>query len=167
ERRAIVELQAHDNVGPEIRTIGVGAAGVVPDDAEPSAGVRRPRRVVGREAVQSLEAADVAVDAIEHADLTRWPDPEPRAEQVARVERDAEHHLLAPRHIDAAAHAEAEQAEARAVVAGPLHRRRMELLRAGERRPTREQEHDEPCPPHDVPSFPYQRRALARAAARP
>src|SRR5439155_1157934 len=71
---AIVKLDAHHEVGPEGRAIRIGTAGVVAYEAESPAGVGRRRLVVTGEAVQSFEAADVAVDAIEHADFSRGPD---------------------------------------------------------------------------------------------
>src|SRR6266487_571760 len=127
ERGAVVELEADHQVATHVGTVGVGTAGLMPHQAESRARVRRRHLLIAREAIQRLETADVAVASVEEADLAGGTDPEARRDQVAGVEREAEHHLRAPGQIDAAAHPEPEQPEV-----GAAPRRsylgRMELL---------------------------------------
>src|SRR6184192_884429 len=128
EGRAIVQLEAQDHVEPHVRTIGIGTAAIVPHQAEAAARVRRHRLSFAGEPVEPFQAPHVAVHAVEHADLARRAEPEATGEEIAGVERDAEHQLGIPGEVDPATHPEPEQSQPGAV-AGRAHRRRMELLR--------------------------------------
>src|SRR5439155_6071672 len=133
ERGAVGDLEADHQVAPHIGTVGVGTAGLMSHQAESRTRVRRRHLLIPGEAIQRLETADVAVAPIEEADLAGGTDPEAGGNQIAGVERDAEHHLLAAGQIDAAAHPEPEQPEVGAATPRRPYLRRMELLR-GERR---------------------------------
>src|SRR5437588_7952942 len=128
EGGAIVQLHAHDHVEPHVRTIGIGTAAVVPHQAEAAARVRRGGLSLG-EPVEPFQAADVAVDAVEHADLARRTEPEATGNEIAGVERHTEHQLRVAGEVDPTAHAEPEQPQPRAALPGRAHGRGMELLR--------------------------------------
>src|SRR2546430_4489447 len=115
EGRAIVQLEAHDHVEPHVGTIGIGTAAIVPHQAEAAARVRRDRLSFAGEPVEPFQAPDVAVHAIEHTDLARRAEPEATGEEIAGVERDAEHHLRLPGEVDPATHPETEQLQSGAV----------------------------------------------------
>src|SRR5207245_9869427 len=92
------------DVEPHVRTIGVGAAAIVSHQAEAAAHVRRGRLSFAGEPVEPFQAPDVAVHAIEHADLARRTEPEATGEEIAGVERDAEHQLRVPGEVHPGAH---------------------------------------------------------------
>src|SRR5437764_2639531 len=150
EGGAIVQLEAYHHVEPHVGTVGIGAAAIVPHQAEAAARVRRGRLSFAGEAVQPLQAPDVAVLAVEHADLARRAEPEATGEEIAGIERDAEHQLRLPGEIDPAAHAEPEQSQPGAV-AGRAHRRRMELLRRERDGGHPREQQRQPHTPHHVP----------------
>src|SRR6266545_7895370 len=148
ERRAVVQLDAEGEVEPEIRALRIGAAALASRHAEAEADIRRRDFLVVREAPQRFHVADVGVGAVEDADLRRGAQPHAIGEQVADVERGADHELAIPAQVHAPAHAEAEQSDARAPVPGVLGR--LELLRRrllyGQYRDQRQHDDSHPSP---------------------
>src|SRR2546429_127194 len=69
ERGPVVELEADQQVGPQVGTVGVGTAGLMSRQAESGPHVGRRRLFISREAIQRLETTDVAVASVEEADL--------------------------------------------------------------------------------------------------
>src|SRR5207247_4572357 len=128
ERGPVVELEADQQVGPQVGTVGVGTAGLMSRQAESGPHVGRRRLFISREAIQRLETTDVAGAPVEDADLAGGAESEAGGDQIAGVEGDAEDHLRAAGEIDAAAHAEPEQPDVRAATARRSYRRRVELL---------------------------------------
>src|SRR2546428_93225 len=127
EGGAVVELDAGHDVHPQVGTVGIHAAAVVPREAEPTADVRGRDLLVAGKPVRGLETPYVRISAVQHPDLDGGAEPEARDHQIPRVERGPECELGAPE-IDPAAHAEAEQPQPRPAIVPAPHRRRMELL---------------------------------------
>src|SRR5712692_7231408 len=111
ESGLVVQLEAEDEVDPDRRAVGVGPALVVAGDRHSGAEERDGDLVVVGKAVQRFEARRKGVvSAVEHADLPRRAQPQARREEVAEIERGADHDLAAAQ-VDAAPYPEAEQAD--------------------------------------------------------
>ena len=109
---------------------------VVARDRQPGPEIGDRDLVVVGEAVQGLEARRVrVVAAVEHPDFPRGAEPQARREEVADIERGADHELAVAQ-IGATPHPEAEQADACARRRA-AHARRLELLRTEPRREQR------------------------------
>src|SRR5882762_6248382 len=127
EGRAVVELETERRIEPKTGALRIGAAPLATRHAEAQSDVRRRDLFVVGEAPQRFETADVRVGPVEEADLRRRAQTKAVGEQITEVQCRAQDQLARAPKVDAAAHAESEQADARAAVPGVL--RRLELLR--------------------------------------
>src|SRR5881397_1870629 len=127
EGRAVVELEAERRIEPEIGALRIGTAPLATRHSEAQSDVRRSDLFVVGEAPQRFETADVRVGPVENADLRRRTQTKAVREQIAEVQCRPQDHLARAPKVDAPAHAESEQADARAPVLTVL--RRLELLR--------------------------------------
>src|SRR5438445_2589799 len=158
EGGAVMQLEAEREIGPEIGAVGIGGTALASRDRETQTHVRCGDLFIRCEPPEDIEAADVGVRPIEDADLSRWPQPNPIREQIAHVQRGAEHELTGAAQVHPAAHPEAEETEARAAVRRALGSH--ELLRGHEPRA----EQSDRCHDHDAHQGTL---AVRRAAVRP
>src|SRR2546421_6823243 len=130
ECRAIMQLEAEGEIGPQTGTVWIGGTTLAPRDRETGTDVRRGELLLLRESPQNVETADVRVRTVEDADLRGWPQPNPVREQIPHVQRRAEHELAGAAQVHTTADTEAEESDARAPVRRALGRH--ELLRASQ-----------------------------------
>src|SRR2546427_431379 len=126
ERRAVMQLETEDSVQPEAGTSWIGPAAVAACHRQPAADVRDGDLLVGSESPEHFEVADVGIGTVEQTDLGRGPQSDAIREEIADVQRGSQDQLPRSSEVDAAAHAESEQADARSTVCRIL--RRHELL---------------------------------------